>query len=253
MIKRVTVAGLGALALVLTVAVPAFAHVEVQPASASAGAPATFAFRVPNEKDNASTVALAVHFPTDHVITVDVPPKAGWTVHVTMAGDTVDTVTWSGGRIDPGHADYFAVTTGPLPTDVTELTFAAYQTYSDGQVVIWNQPEVPGHGEPSYPAPVLEVKGGVAPATSAPTSAAAAVPARASVGPPTSVAALPVTTAAVAPTDPAAVTTAGAAPSDNDDGPPVGLVAAAAAAVLALAVGGFVMLRRSPDRRSAHQ
>jgi len=238
MIKRVTVAGLGALALVLAVAAPAFAHVEVQPASASAGAPATFAFRVPNEKDNASTVALAVHFPTDHVITVDAPPKAGWTVQVTMAGNTVDTVTWSGGRIDPGHAEYFAVTTGPLPTDVTELTFVADQTYSDGEVVTWNQPEVPGHGEPAHPAPVLEVKGGVAPATSATTAAAAAVP---------------VTTAAVRPTAPAAaVPTAGATASD-DDGPPVGLVAAAAAAVLGLAVGGFVMLRRSPDRRSAHQ
>jgi uncharacterized protein YcnI len=252
MIKQVTVAGLGALALVLAVAAPASAHVEVQPASASAGAPATFAFRVPNEKDNASTVALAVHFPTDHVITVDVPPKAGWTVQLTMAGDTVDTVTWSGGRIDPGHADYFAVTTSPLPTDVTELTFAAYQTYSDGQVVIWNQPEAPGHGEPTYPAPVLEVKGGVVPATSATT--AAAVPPPASAGPATSAGPVPVTTAAETTAGSAAVTTAGAAPSDNgDDGPPLGLVAAAAAAVLALAVGGFVMLRRSPGRRSAHQ
>ncbi|HEY1281557.1 MAG TPA: DUF1775 domain-containing protein [Acidimicrobiales bacterium] len=234
MIKRVTVAGLGALALVLAAAAPAFAHVEVQPASASAGAPATFAFRVPNEKDNASTVALAVHFPTDHVITVDVPPKAGWTVQVTMAGDAVDTVTWSGGRIDPGHADYFAVTTGPLPTDVTELTFAADQTYSDGDVVTWNQPEVPGHGEPAHPAPILEVKGGVVPATSA------AVAPPASAGPATSAGLVP-------------VTTAGAAPSDDDDAPPVGLVAVAAAAVLALAVGGVVMLRRSPGRRSAHQ
>ena len=240
MIERVTVAGLGALALVLAAAAPAFAHVEVQPASALAGVPATFAFRVPNEKDNASTVALAVHFPTDHVITVDVPPKAGWTVQVTMAGDTVDTITWSGGRIDPGHADYFAVTTGPLPTDVTELTFAANQTYSDGQVVIWNQPEVPGHGEPAHPAPVLEVKGGIVAATSAPTSAAVAVPPPASVGAAPSVGAVPVTTVA-------------AAPSGGDEGPPAGLVAGAAAAVLALAVGGFVMVRRSPGRRSAHQ
>jgi hypothetical protein len=151
-----------------------------------------------------------------------------------MAGDAVDTVTWSGGRIDPGHADYFAVTTGPLPTDVTELTFAADQTYSDAEVVTWNQPEVPGHGEPAHPAPVLEVKGGVAPAT----SAAAAPPA--SAGPPTSVGLVTVTTAAVA-------------PADDDDGPPVGLVAAAVAGVLALAIGGFVILRRSPGRRSAHQ
>jgi len=230
---RVTVAFLGALAVVVMVAAPAMAHVEVQPGSASAGAPATFAFRVPNEKDNAATVALTVHFPTDRVITVDVPPKAGWTVQVTMAGNTVGTITWSGGRIEPGHADYFGVTTGPLPTDVAALTFTADQTYSDGEVVSWDQPEVAGHGEPDHPAPVLELKG-------------AAVPAAAhTVVVPSTVA--PGASAVV-------VTTAGAAPAaSHDDGPPVGAVAAAAVAVLALAVGGVVMVRRSPGRRSAHQ
>ena len=210
---------LGALAVVVMVAGAAAAHVEVQPATAAAGAPATFAFRVPNEKDNAATVRLAAHFPTDRVITVDVPPKPGWTVQVTMAGNTVDTITWSGARIEPGHADYFAVTTGPLPTDVAALTFAVDQTYSDGEVVAWNQPEVAGHGEPDHPAPALELEGAVVPAA----------------------------TSAVGPT-------AGAAPSDShDDGPPVGAVAAAAVAVLALAVGGVVMVRRSPGRRSVHQ
>jgi periplasmic copper chaperone A len=231
---RVTTAGLGALAFVVAMAAPAFAHVEVQPGSAASGAPAAFAFRVPNEKDTAATVALAVHFRTDRVITVDVAPKSGWTVQVTMKGDTVDTITWSGGRIEPGHADYFAVNTGPLPTDVAELTFSADQTYSDGDVVTWNQPEVAGHGEPAHPAPVLQLTGALAPASTAAAAPAVTNPP----GSPAPIqAAAPATTAA----------------EDDDGGPPAGVIAAAAAAAFVVAVGGLVMLRRSPGRRSAPQ
>jgi uncharacterized protein YcnI len=236
MIRRPFVVGFGALGLVVALAATASAHVEVQPGQAVAGAPATFAFRVPNEKDNAATVALSVHFPTDRVITVDVPPKSGWTVQVTMAGDTVDTIMWSGGRIEPGHAEYFSVSTGPLPTDVAELTFSADQTYSDGEVVAWSQPEVAGHGEPAHPAPMLQLTGAVAPASSADATPAAG----------------PATTQAVAPAAAFAAATTIAADSD-DDGPPVGLVAAAAAAAFAVAVGGLVMLRRTSGRRSAPQ
>ena len=227
--------GFGALGLVVAAAGTAFAHVEVQPGQASAGEPATFAFRVPNEKDDAATVALAVHFPTDRVITVEVPPKAGWTVQVMMAGSTVDTVTWSGGRIEPGHADYFVVSTGPLPTDVAQLVFAADQTYSDGDVVSWNQPEAEGHGESTNPAPVLTLTGATPSA-----SAAAAI---------TTVAAPP-TTATVTGAAPTAATSTGTA--DDDDDAPIGLIVVAVAAI-GVAAGGLVMLRRRPGRRALHK
>jgi uncharacterized protein len=234
--RAVAAAALGALVVVVVAAAPASAHVEVQPSTAAAGAPATFAFRVPNEKDKASTVALTVHFPTDHAITVDVPAKAGWTANVTMVGNSVDTVTWSGGRIDPGHAEYFVVTTGPLPADVAELTFTADQTYSDGEVVSWNEPTVPGHGEPDHPAPVLELKGAVVPAATTATAAVAT-----SVSPSSAA-----TTAATA------VTTAPTA-TRSDDGVPFGVVAIAALAVAAVAVGGYVMVRRTPGRQASHR
>jgi periplasmic copper chaperone A len=227
--------GFGALGLVVAAAGTAFAHVEVQPGQASAGEPATFAFRVPNEKDDAATVALAVHFPTDRVITVDVPPKAGWTVQVMMAGSTVDTVTWSGGRIDPGHADYFVVSTGPLPTDVAQLVFTADQTYSNGDVVSWNQPQAEGHGEPTNPAPVLELTGATPPAAAAAITTVAAPPAT---GPATGAAST-------------AATSTGTA--DDDDDAPIGLIVAAAVAATVVAVGGLVMLRRRPGRRALHQ
>jgi uncharacterized protein YcnI len=225
MIGRALAVGFGALGLVVAWAGVAAAHVEVQPGQAAAGAPATFAFRVPNEKDNAATIALTVHFPTDRVIKVDVQPKPGWTVQVTMAGATVDTVTWSGGRIEPGHADYFAVSTGPLPTDVPELVFTADQTYSDGSVLAWNQPPVEGHPEPSNPAPVLAMTGATA-AAAAPATAAA---------PPTTAAAPP-TTAARA----------------SDDDAPIPLIGVAGAAAAVLALGAIALFRFRPDRSAAH-
>ena len=39
------------------------------------------------------------------------------------------------------------------------VAFPATQTYSDGTVVRWDQPPLPGGGEPEYPAPVLSLTG----------------------------------------------------------------------------------------------
>ena len=51
------------------------AHVEIDPGTVPKGSTTSFSFRVPNEKDNASTVSLEVDFPTDHPIpAVSGPP-----------------------------------------------------------------------------------------------------------------------------------------------------------------------------------
>ena len=66
--------------LVIAAAGPAAAHVEIDPGSQPKGATVTFAFRVPDEEDNAATVRLDVQFPTDHPIAnVLVQVKPGWT------------------------------------------------------------------------------------------------------------------------------------------------------------------------------
>jgi uncharacterized protein YcnI len=161
---------------------PASAHVEVQPAEAAAGQPGTFAFRMPNEETAANTTALTVRFPFDHpVANVAAPPMDGWTIKVinrtlaapltvdgTAVTEVVDTVTWTG-SLPPGRAEYFTLTTGPLPTDVGELVFDATQTYDNGIIVQWNQRETPGGAEPVHPAPMLRITGGVVPP---PTTAA---------------------------------------------------------------------------------
>jgi hypothetical protein len=90
----------------------------------------------------------------------------------------VDAVTSTGGRIEPGAAQFFDVTTTPLPTDTNELVFAATQTYSNGDVVIWNEREEAGRPEPAHPAPVLQLTGAsAAVATTATTAASTAAPA----------------------------------------------------------------------------
>jgi uncharacterized protein YcnI len=166
-------------AAVIGLAGPALAHVEVQPAEAAAGQPASFAFRVPNEQSNANTVSLVVRFPADHPVPGVVPTAPdGWTVEttnrtlatpLTVAGtavtEVVDTITWRG-SMAPGRAEYFPVTTGPLPSDTGELVFDTTQSYDNGVTSYWNKVEVAGQPDSDYPAPVLLITGGSVPVAS---------------------------------------------------------------------------------------
>lgn len=160
----------------LALAMPALAHVTVNPDEAPRGGFAKLAFRVPNERDDASTVKLEVRLPADHPIAnVSVKPKAGWAAEVTRAplanptnvhgrevNEAVSQVTWTaaGSDIKPGEFDEFEVSVGPLPEDVGTLLFPAIQTYSDGEEVAWIEPEVEGQPEPELPAPVLRLTAG---------------------------------------------------------------------------------------------
>jgi uncharacterized protein len=156
---------------VLGLAAAASAHVTVDPSTAPAGSFAQLEFRVPTESDTASTVGLEVAFPTDHPIAnISVQPKVGWTYSVTKAklatpiktddGTVTEAITriiWkaTNGGLKPGEFDTFAVSAGPLPTDVGSITLPAIQTYSDGSVVRWIEPSVTSGPEPDHPAPVL--------------------------------------------------------------------------------------------------
>ncbi|MEU6746294.1 YcnI family protein [Spirillospora sp. NPDC046719] len=167
---------LGTLAVLAGAGVVAFAtaasaHVTVNPKTAEQGSYAKVSFRVPNEEDNAATTKLVVNLPTDHPLaSVSVRPVPGWTAKVvestlpkpvkTEGGEltkAVTQITWSGGRIEPGQFQEFDVSLGPLPTDTDTLTFKADQTYSDGQVVKWEQDPGDGANEPEHPAPTLKL------------------------------------------------------------------------------------------------
>src|SRR6266498_838016 len=152
--RRLAAAGVAALAglcAALLAGTPAAAHVTVNPREATHGGFAALAFRTPNERDNASTIKLAVAFPTDTPIAfISVRQHAGWTYQVTKSKlaqpiqsedgeitEAVSTITWTaaspGQAIKPSEYDEFSVSVGPLPEGVDHLAFKANQTYSNGE------------------------------------------------------------------------------------------------------------------------
>jgi uncharacterized protein YcnI len=170
-LRRVVVtAGLGVFVAVLPLAA-AQAHVTVHPDTTTAGAEsAEITFRVPTESATAGTAVVQLSLPTAHPLAeVLARPIPGWsvTVHdgplpapVVVDGTTFTeaplTVTWTAGSADaqvkPGQYQDFSISAGPLPQSGA-VTFTARQTYSDGSVVNWNQPQAPGQDEPEHPAP----------------------------------------------------------------------------------------------------
>lgn len=170
--RRLTTVGALTGSVLLMAAVPAFAHVSVTPSSAPKGGYSTVAFKVPNERDNASTIKLEVNLPADHPIaSVSTEPVPGWTAVITRTklakpittddGDkvteAVTKITWSGGSIKPGEFQQFPVSFGPLPDDTDQLVFKALQTYSDNEVVRWIEEPKAGAAEPKNPAPSLKL------------------------------------------------------------------------------------------------
>ncbi|MER6010308.1 YcnI family copper-binding membrane protein [Streptomyces bluensis] len=170
--SRIAAVGAVAASAVVVLSSPAFAHVSVSPEGAAPkGGYATVNFKVPNERDDASTTKLEVTLPTDHPL-ASVQPEAvaGWKVEVTRSkldkpvdlhGEKIDEavskVTWTatGKGIEPGFFQQFPISLGQLPEDSDELVFKALQTYSDNEVVRWIEVPEKGQEEPESPAPVL--------------------------------------------------------------------------------------------------
>ncbi|MGW1211787.1 YcnI family copper-binding membrane protein [Streptomyces sp. NPDC002499] len=161
-----------AVASVFVLSSPAFAHVSVAAeGTAAKGGYAVVDFKVPNERDDASTTKLEVSFPTDHPLASAMPePMAGWKIQVTKAklakplemhgekiSEAVSKITWTatGKGVEPGYFQKFPVSVGALPEDADELVFKAIQTYSNKEVVRWIEVQEDGQEEPENPAPVL--------------------------------------------------------------------------------------------------
>ncbi|WSQ10391.1 YcnI family protein [Streptomyces sp. NBC_01231] len=170
--SRLTAAGALAATAVVVLSSPAFAHVSVQPeGTAAKGGYAVIDFKVPNERDNASTTKLEVTFPTDHPLASVMPePMPGWDIKVTKSKldkpvdvhgkqitEAVSKVTWTatGAGVKAGYFEKFPLSVGALPEDADELVFKAVQTYSNKEVVRWIEEQKEGDEEPETPAPVL--------------------------------------------------------------------------------------------------
>jgi hypothetical protein len=97
---------------------------------------------------------------------VSFQPKAGWKRTIKMEElaepvevfgeqitERVASVTWSGGKIAPGEFDEFGISFRVPETPGETLVFPAVQTYSNGEVVRWIDPDP----EAETPAPQVTV------------------------------------------------------------------------------------------------
>ncbi|MGK5531318.1 YcnI family copper-binding membrane protein [Streptomyces sp. URMC 129] len=152
----------------------ASAHVGIDPDEVEQGSYSTIYMKVPNERDNASTVRLEVHLDPEHPLaSVQPQPVPGWEVevetaelaepvevHGTEITEAPSVITWTGGEIAPGQFQQFPLSVGPLPEDTEQLLFKAIQTYDNDEVVRWIEEPVEGEPEPEHPAAVLALTPG---------------------------------------------------------------------------------------------
>ena len=161
-----TTAGLMALGLGA-----ASAHVTVTPASTTEDGYSQLTFSVPNESETAATNKLEVTLPTGQPFTsVRVKPVEGWTAEVvsgalpepvtTDDGATLTeaplSVVWTaepGAEISQQQYQTFSISVGRLPEAGSTVMLPATQSYTDGDVVAWDQETVEGGEEPDKPAP----------------------------------------------------------------------------------------------------
>ncbi|MCX5410021.1 YcnI family protein (plasmid) [Streptomyces sp. NBC_00335] len=170
--SRVSFAAALAAGSVLVLSGTAFAHVGVQPVGEAAkGGYATLNFKVPNERDGASTTQLEVNFPVDQPLSSVMPQDVpGWTVkvektkldkpltvHGKQINEAVTKVTWTGGRIEAGKFQQFPVSVGKLPDNADQMVFKAIQTYDNGEIVRWIEEPKEGAAELENPAPLLKL------------------------------------------------------------------------------------------------
>lgn len=172
----VLLAALAALAASFALAAGAArAHVTVSSTDAAPGGFGKVTFRVPNESDTASTVALRIQIPAETPLaSLRAQPLPGWTITMTTT-DLEEPVDVHGqeissyvsvvefraedGGIGPGQFQEFALSGGPFP-EAGQMVFATVQTYSDGSESAWIEPTVDGRPEPERPAPVLSLSAG---------------------------------------------------------------------------------------------
>jgi uncharacterized protein YcnI len=142
---------LAAAAATTLAAVPlALAHVTANPGTAPAGSFSKIDFRVPNERDHASTRRVTVEIPPG-VFFVSFKVKPGWRRSVKwVAVDPpasvfgapitrrVASVTWRGGRIRPHEFDEFTISARIPNRRGKTLLFPATQFYGGGEVVHWD-------------------------------------------------------------------------------------------------------------------
>jgi uncharacterized protein YcnI len=159
--------------LVLGAPLAAQAHVKVSPNTAAAGDDIQLTFRVPNEEEDAGTVKVVINLPTKTPFAdAEYEPVQGWTatiietklakpiindgVQVTQAPSQIIYTADAGVEIRAGQFQEFPVSLDLTP-NTGSVDFPTIQTYSNGDVVKWNEPTPANGEEPDHPAPTLYI------------------------------------------------------------------------------------------------
>lgn len=136
---KISVLWLSVLGFMLTAQL-ALAHVVVSPKQANVSEFTRFSVGVPVEKDIPTTAVRLVIPEGLEYVTPNV--KTGWNITTVKSGDgeevKITEITWSGGQIPVGQREEF-VFNAKVPATEVDLNWKAYQTYSDGSIVSWDQ------------------------------------------------------------------------------------------------------------------
>lgn len=116
-----------------------FAHVVVKPAEVGVGVRQNFVMSVPTEEETPTT-QLRLIIP-EGLKSVRPNVKPGWTIQLIKSGEgeniRISEIIWSGGSIPAEQRDEF-IFSAQVPAEATAINWKAYQTYADGQVVVWD-------------------------------------------------------------------------------------------------------------------
>ena len=151
---RLTLALAAVAAFAAITASGASAHARISPAVSLSNELQLYSLAVPTEKANATTTKIVLTVPTGFSID-SFAPSPGWTrqLQQTGSGDSavIQKVTWSGGNVPTGEDSLFEFLGQPAKSGT--YTFQVEQTYSDGSIVDWTDPETGAD-----PAPAIQAK-----------------------------------------------------------------------------------------------
>lgn len=170
---RISALSAAVVLLVLSAPLAASAHVKITPNTAAAGDDIEVTFRVPNEEEKAGTVKVEIDLPTKTPFAdAEYQPVAGWSariveaklpkpirndgVEVTQAPVKIIYTAKPGVEIKAGQFQEFPVALDLTP-NTGSVEFPTIQTYSNGDVVKWNEPTPADGDEPDNPAPTLYI------------------------------------------------------------------------------------------------
>ena len=140
-------------ATALAACASAFAHARLSPSVSLANQLQLYSLAIPTEKANAATTKIVLTLPKNFSIDSFVP-SPGWkrVEQQTGSGESavITQVTWTGGHVPTEEDSLFQFLAEPAKSGT--YTFQVQQTYSDGEIVNWSDPET---GQD--PAPTIKV------------------------------------------------------------------------------------------------